>query len=86
MQRKTFKRSKSGIGGVGWSRDNIENFLASDVYPCVCVPKGDDLYGSIVNDYSCAAVGEESINEAHLDSCVHYISLKQRVRSLPKIF
>ena len=75
------------IGGVGWSRTDVEEFLSSDVYtiPCGSVPKDDDPHGRIVHDYSYAAVRDESINEALLDNSVRYISFKQRVRSLSKV-
>ena len=72
------------IGGVGWSRADVEDFLASEVYtiPCGSVPKDGDPHGRIVHDYSYAAVGEQSINEALLDNSVRYISFKQRVATL----
>ena len=75
------------IGGVGWSRADVEDFLASEVYtiPCGSVPKGDDPQGRIVLDYSYAAVGFASINEALLDNSVQYISFKQRVSALSKV-
>ena len=69
------------IGGVGWTRADVEDFLSSKVYtiPCGSVPKGDDTHGRIVHDYSYAAVGIESINEALLENSVRYISFKHRV-------
>ena len=55
------------------------------IQSCGSVPKDDDPHGRIVHDYSYAAVGEVSINEALLDNSVHYISFKQRVRLLSKV-
>ena len=48
------------IGGVGWTRADVEDFLSSNVYtiPCGSVPKGDDPHGRIVHDYSYAAKGQ----------------------------
>ena len=75
------------IGGVGWTRTDVEDFLSSKVYtiPCGSVPKGDDPHGRIVHDYSYAAVDGESINEALLDNTFRYISFKQRIRALSKV-
>ena len=75
------------IGGVGWTRADVEDFLSSNVYtiPCGSVPKGDDPHGRIVHDHSYAAVGFASINEALLDNSVRYISFKQRVSALSKV-
>ena len=56
------KEIKAGrmIGGVGWTRADVEDFLSSNVYtiPCGSVPKGDDPHGRIVHDYSYAAKGQ----------------------------
>ena len=40
------------LGGEGWTRNLVENFLGKNVYtiPCGSVRKGDDPHGRIVHD------------------------------------
>ena len=75
------------IGGWGWRKDDVKNFLGSDVYtiPCGSVRKGDDPHGRIVHNYSYAAVMDESINSALLENSVRYISFKERVEALSQV-
>ena len=72
------------LGGVGQTRRDVEEFLASNVYtiPCGSVPKGDDPHGRVIHDYSYAIMGIQSINEVLLDNSVQYISFRERVRVL----
>ena len=72
------------IGGPGWSRTVVRDFLGCDFYviPCGAVPKGDDPHGCIIHYYSYAPDGIHSINNALIDNSVNYISFKERVRSL----
>ena len=42
------------LGGPGWNRQMVEDFLGTSVYtiPCGCVPKSDDPFGHIIHEYS----------------------------------
>ena len=74
------------LGGVGWTKKTVENFLRARVYtiPCGAVPKGDDPHGRIIHDYSYAC-RDGSINSALLENSVRYIAFKERVEALSDI-
>ena len=74
------------IGGHGWSRPVVSNFLASSFYtiPCGAVPKGNDPLGRIIHNYSHELNGR-SINDALLNNSVEYISFKARVALLQHV-
>ena len=75
------------LGGVGWTRQRVEDFLSEDVYaiPCGSVRKGDDPHGRIVHDYSYSTNANESINSALLENSVQYIAFAERVKALSKV-
>ena len=52
------------LGGKGWTRKLVEEFLGKNVYtiPCGSVRKGDDPHGRIVHDFSYAYANGESVN------------------------
>ena len=72
------------LGGVGWTRKIVENFLGTKVYtiPCGSVPKGDDPHGRIIHDDSYPRKKGQYINAALLENSVYYISFKDRVKAL----
>ena len=75
------------IGGVGWSRSDVQDFLGAKVYtiPCGSVPKGEDPHGRIVHNYSYAPRGGRSINSALIDTSLQYIAFKDRVKALSQV-
>ena len=75
------------IGGRGWSRRVVRDFLGSDFYviPCGAVPKGQDPHGRIIHEYSFSPKYGYSINSALLENSVQYISFRERVRILSTI-
>ena len=75
------------LGGVGWTRERVENFLGEDVYiiPCASVRKGVDPHGRFVHDYSYSVNGNESINSALLENSVRYIAFIDRVKVISKV-
>ena len=75
------------LGGFGWTRQRVEDFLGKDVYtiPCSSVRKGDDPHGRIVHDYSYSASGNESINSSLIENSVQYIAFIDRVKVLSKV-
>ena len=74
------------LGGPGWTRQTVHDFLESDFYvvPCGAVPKGTDPHGRIIHDYSFAPENTRSLNESLLENSVQYITFKQRVAALSK--
>lgn len=75
------------LGGKGWTRKLVEEFLGKNVYtiPCGSVRKGDDPHGRIVHDFSYAYIDGESINYALLENSVQYIAFKERVHALAQV-
>ena len=75
------------IGGTGWTRKDVKEFLGKDVYtiPCGSVPKGDDPHGRIVHNYSYKAAEGKSVNSVLLENSVQYIAFKERVRALSRV-
>ena len=75
------------LGGPGWGRDVVRNFLNRDFYvtPCGAVPKGTDPHGRIIHDYSFAPQNSHSLNSSLLENSVHYISFKERVKALSSV-
>ena len=75
------------LGGLGWTRNDVEEFLGKDIYtiPCGSVPKGDDPHGRIIHNYSYEAVQGESVNSALLENSVRYIAFSEKVRVLSKV-
>ena len=72
------------LGGPGWSREMVQDFLGSEVQvtPCGAVPKGDDPHGRIIHDYSFAPPNDLSLNACLLHTSVTYISFVNRARVL----
>ena len=72
------------VGGPGWSRKVVRDFLGSSFYviPCESVTKGTDPHGRIIHDYSFAADSSGSLNSCLLENSVSYISFSERVRAL----
>ena len=88
--RERFKNEiKNGLmlGGVGWTREKVENFLGRKVYviPCGAVPKGGDKNGRIIHNYSYQHKGARSVNAALTNTSVEYITFKKRVALLAKV-
>ena len=75
------------LGGVGWTRKKIENFLKKEVYviPCGAVPKNGDKNGRIIHDYSYPHKNSLSVNSALVNTSVEYITFKQRVALLAQV-
>ena len=75
------------IGGKGWTRKCVEEFLGRRIYtiPCGTVPKGDDPHGRIVHDYSHEGPDGISINVALVDNSVQYIKFSERIDALSKV-
>ena len=74
------------VGGPGWTADTVRWFLGGDFFitPCGAVPKGEDLHGRIVHNYSHEFDGI-SLNSVLLDNSVAYISFKERVELLSQV-
>ena len=74
------------LGGPGWSRHTVHDFLGADFYvvPCGAVPKGSDTHRRIIHDYSFAPKSSRSLNESLLENSVQYITFKERVAALSK--
>ena len=75
------------IGGPGWGRAAVHDFLNRDFYviPCGAVPKGADPHGRIIHDYSFAPEDSHSLNSSLLENSVKYITFTERVRALSKV-
>ena len=75
------------LGGVGWSRKDVEKFLGQRVYviPCGAVPKNDDPFGRIIHNYSYPSAKHDSVNSALVNTSVKYISFKARVEELARV-
>ena len=75
------------LGGPGWNREMVENFLGTGVYtiPCGCVPKEDEPVGRIIHDYSFPKDGRRSINSSLLDNSVQYITSSNRIHALSRV-
>ena len=75
------------LGGRGWTRKLVEDFLGKNVYtiPCGSVRKGDDPHGRIVHDFSYANKNGESVNSALIENSVQYIAFKDRVHALAQV-
>ena len=54
------------LGGLHWSREDVEKMLGRRVYviPCGAVPKNDDPFGRIIHNYSYPSVKYDSVNSA----------------------
>ena len=83
------KEVKKGrmLGGVGWSRKDVEKFLGQRVYviPCGAVPKNDNPFGRIIHNYSYPSAKHDSVNSALVNTSVKYISFKARVEELARV-
>ena len=75
------------LGGVGWSKRTVRDFLGKDFYviPCGAVPKNDDPEGRIIHNYSFPSPDIGSVNSALLNTSVSYLSFKERVALLEKV-
>ena len=80
-------KNKRMLGGVGWSLNDVKNFLGREVYviPCGAVPKNNDPHGRIIHNYSYPSKKSGSINAALINTSVSYISFKNRVAQLSKV-
>ena len=91
--RKAQARFKSEVkmgrmlGGIGWTREMVENFLKRKVYvvPCGAVPKNDDKFGRIIHNYSYPHKNHLSVNSALTNTSVEYITFKKRVALLKEV-
>ena len=74
-------------GGVGQTKNTVEEFLGRPFYtiPCGAVPKNGDPLGRIIHDYSWPSAKHNSVNSALLNTSVEYISFKERARQLSKV-
>ena len=75
------------LGGPGWTREVVRDFLGKDFYviPCGAVPKNDNPVGRIIHNYSYPSPKEHSVNSALVNTSVAYISFKERVKKLAKV-
>lgn len=75
------------IGGVGWTRNAVEQFLGKKLYtiPCGAVSKNNDPLGRIIHDFSFPSKTKNSVNSAFVDTSVEYISFVERAKKLSKI-
>ena len=75
------------LGGVGWTRKKVEDFLKRKVYviPCGAVPKNGDKNGRIIHNYSYPYKNALSVNSALVDTSTEYITFKQRVALLAEV-
>ena len=75
------------IGGLGWTRGIVEQFLGKPYYtiPCGAVPKNEDPLGRIIHDYSYPSAKQGSINSALINTSVEYISFVDRARQLSTV-
>ena len=75
------------LGGLGWTRKKVENFLKKKVYvvPCGAVPKNGDENGRIIHNYSHPQKKSLSVNSALTNTSVEYITFKKRVAMLSEV-
>ena len=75
------------LGGVGWSKNIVRNFLGKNFYtiPCGAVPKNGDPDGRIIHNYSFPSPLFGSVNSVLLDTSVSYITFKERISLLDKV-
>ena len=75
------------LGGVGWTRKRVENFLGKKVYviPCGAVPKNGDKNGRIIHNYSYPHKSALSVNSALTNTSTEYITFKKRVALLADV-
>ena len=75
------------LGGVGWTRKKVEDFLKQKVHviPCGAVPKNGDKNGRIIHNYSYPQKNALSVNSALVNTSVEYITFKQRVALLAQV-
>ena len=75
------------IGGRGWSRETVKDFLGRTFYtiPCGAVPKNQDPFGRIIHDYSSPSAEKNSVNSALINTTVEYISFIERAKKLSKV-
>ena len=75
------------LGGVGWTRKDVEKLLGRQVYviPCGAVPKNDDPCGRIIHNYSYPSAKHGSVNSALINTTVKYESFKERVEELANV-
>ena len=75
------------LGGVGWTRKKVEDFLKRKVHviPCGAVPKEGDPAGRIIHNYSYPQKKTNSINSALINTSVEYITFKERVALLSQV-
>ena len=80
-------KNKRMLGGVGWSLNDVKNFLGQRVYviPCGAVPQNNDPHGRIIHNYSYPSKKSGSINAALINTSVSYITFKNRVAQLSKV-
>ena len=88
--RKRFKEKvEKGrmLGGRGWTRERVENFLGKKVYviPCGAVPKNGDINGRIIHNYSYPRKNALSVNSALTNTSTEYITFKKRVALLAEV-
>ena len=83
------KEVKKGrmLGGVGWSRKDVEKILGQRVYviPCGAVPKNGDTLGKVIHDYSYPSAKFGSVNSALVNTSVEYISFVERAKKLSQV-
>ena len=75
------------LGGVGWTREKVENFLKRKVYvvPCGAVPKNGEKNARIIHNYSHLHKNALSVNSALTNTSVEYITFKKRVALLAEV-
>ena len=75
------------LGGVGWTRKRVENFLGKKGYviPCGAVPKDGDKNGRIIHNYSYPLKSALSVNSALTNTSTEYITFKKRVALLADV-
>lgn len=75
------------LGGLHWSRKDVEKMLGRRVYviPCGAVPKNDDPFGRIIHNYSYPSAKYDSVNSALENTAVKYLTFKARVKELARV-
>ena len=75
------------LGGVGWTRIKVENFLKRRAHaiPCGAVPKDGDPCGRIIHNYSYPQKTSDSVNSALTNTSVEYITFKERVALIAQV-
>ena len=75
------------LGGVGWTRKVVEQFLGKPFYtiPCLAVPKNSDPLGRIIHDYNFPSAIQGSVNSALINRSVEYISFVEKAAQLSQV-